>query len=306
MTARPPRASRATPRPIQADAAPAPPTDGAREPGPAATGEEPAPSGAAGFSQSLERGLAILSSFSQERPLLGIAELARAVGLSKSTTYRYAATLARLGWLRQDAGTRKYSLGSRVVSVGFAAVGSMELTRVAGPYLQELSDETGCAVSMAVLDGPDILYVDRRRSGRSAGSGVDLDLRVGSRLPAYCTSMGKVLLASREPASVRALLDRTDMARRAPKTITAREELLAALAEVRATGLAINDEELAPGLRSLAAPIWDQSGAVVAAANIATQFTIWNVSVDSLIGRLEEPLRRTCAEISARLGYHGS
>lgn len=303
MATRSPRTPRASHRPVRPETGSPSAADADVQDLEAADGD-PAPGNPVAFSQSLERGLTILSSFSQQRPLLGIAELARAVGLSKSTTYRYVATLAKLDWLRQDPDTRKYSLGSRVVDLGFTAISSMEITRVAAPYLQELSDETGCAVSMAVLDGPDIVYIDRRRSGRSVGSGVDLDLRVGSRLPAYCTSMGKVLLASQDPASVRSLLDRTDMARRAPKTITAREELLAVLARVRATGIAINDEELAPGLRSLAGPIRDQSGTVVAAVNIAMQLTVWNVSIESLVSRLEGPLRRTCAEISARIGYH--
>jgi IclR family pca regulon transcriptional regulator len=255
-----------------------------------------------GFSQSLERGLLILSSFSETRPLLGIADLARAVELNKSTTYRYVATLAKLGYLQQDPDTKKYSLGPRVVDLGFAAINSMEITRVAGRYLQELSDETGYTVSMAVLDGPDIVYVDRRRSGRASNFAMGLNLHVGSRLPAYCTSMGKVLLAYQDPAALRALLDRTDFARRAPKTITAREQLTTALARVRHAGIAVNDEELAAGLRSVAAPVRDRSGAVVAAVNIAVHLTVWNASVESVVSRLEGPLRHAVAEISTSLG----
>jgi IclR family transcriptional regulator, pca regulon regulatory protein len=257
----------------------------------------------ASFSQSLERGLLILSSFSETKPVLGIAELGRAVGLNKSTTFRYVATLAKLGYLQQDPETKRYSLGPRVVDLGFAAINSMEITRVAGHHLQALSDETGYTVSMAVLDGPDIVYIDRRRSGRAATFAMGLHLNVGSRLPAYCTSMGKVLLADQEPAELRALLDRTDLARRGPKTITAREQLLTALGRVRQNGIAVNDEELAAGLRSVAAPVRDRSGRVVAAVNIAIHLTVWNASVESVVQRLEGPLRHTVGEISARLGY---
>jgi IclR family pca regulon transcriptional regulator len=257
------------------------------------------------LSQSLERGLLILSTFSEARPVLGIADLARAAGLNKSTTYRYVATLAKLGYVQQDPETRKYSLGPRVVDLGLAAINSMEITRVAARPLQALSDETGYASSMAVLDGPDIVYVERRRSGRAGGFGVDLHLHVGSRLPAYCTSMGKVLLAYRDPAALRALLDRIDLARRGPRTITAREQLVSVLERVRQSGIAVNDEELAPGLRSLAAPVRDRSGDVVAAVNIAVHLTTWNVPVDSVVARLEGPLRRTSGEISSRLGYRG-
>jgi IclR family pca regulon transcriptional regulator len=258
------------------------------------------------FSQSLERGLLILSSFSEARPVLGIADLARAVSLNKSTTYRYVATLAKLGYVQQDPDTKKYSLGPRVVDLGFAAINSMEITRVAAPYLQALSDDSGYTVSMAVLDGPDIVYVERRRSGRAGNFAMGLNLHVGSRLPAYCTSMGKVLLAYREPAALRALLDRTDFARRGPKTITAREQLMSALVRVRQTGIAVNDEELAAGLRSIAAPVRDRSGRVVAAVNIAVHLTVWNAAVESVVGRLEGPLRHTVAEISSRLGYRSS
>jgi IclR family transcriptional regulator, pca regulon regulatory protein len=257
------------------------------------------------FSQSLERGLMILSSFSETRPVLGIADLGRAVGLNKSTTYRYVATLAKLGYVQQDPETKKYSLGPKVVDLGFAAINSMEITRIAAPYLQALSDETGYTVSMAVLDGPDIVYVERRRSGRAATFAMALNLHVGSRLPAYCTSMGKVLLAHREPGALRALLDRTDFARRGPKTITNREQLTATLARVRHTGIAVNDEELAAGLRSVAAPVRDRTGTVVAAVNIAVHLTVWNASVDSVVSRLERPLRHAVAEISGRLGYRG-
>jgi IclR family pca regulon transcriptional regulator len=274
-----------------------------RSPAAAPVGAAEADDRGPALSQSLERGLMILSSFRHDRPVLGIAELSRMVGLNKSTTYRYVATLAKLDFLRQDPESKKYSLGYRVVDLGFAAINSLDITRVAGSSLQRLADETGCTASMAVLDGTDIVYVDRRRSGRAAGLGVDLDLRIGSRLPAYCTSMGKVLLAYQDRLRLREILDRTDLARRAPKTITAREDLLAQLAEVRNTGMAMNDEELAPGLRSLSTPVRDQSGGVVAAINLAVQLTVWNVSIDALAARLEGPLRAASDEISTRLGY---
>ncbi|MDX3663086.1 IclR family transcriptional regulator C-terminal domain-containing protein [Streptomyces sp. ID05-26A] len=262
--------------------------------------DDAAPSGS--FSQSLERGLTILSAFTESTPVLGIADMARAVDLNRSTTHRYVATLAKLGYVQQDPDTRKYSLGPRVIDLGFAALSSMEVTRVAAAPLQALSDETGYACSMAVLDRSDIVYVERRRSRRPAGFAVDLNLHVGSRLPAYCTSMGKVLLAHREPAELRVLLESVDLARRGPKTITAREQLRTALAKVRQTGIAVNDEELAPGLRSIAAPVRDRTGLVVAAINIAVHVT-WSTSVDSVVQRLEVPLRRTATEISEQLGF---
>ncbi|WP_214105376.1 IclR family transcriptional regulator [Acrocarpospora catenulata] len=259
------------------------------------------PSGS--FSVSLERGLSILSAFTGNRSVLGIADLARAVGLNKSTTHRYVATLTKLEYIQQDPETKKYFLGPRAADLGFAAIDSMELTRVAGPLLQALADETGFTASMGLCDGSDVVYVDRRRSGRRSSLAMDLNLHVGSRLPAYCTSMGKVLLAYRDPAALRQILDRTDMARRGPKTITNREQLTAALAKVRQSGVAMNDEELAPGLRSFAAPVRDRSGEVVAAVNVAVHLTVAPTTVEALAGRIEPPLRRAAAEISKRLGY---
>jgi IclR family pca regulon transcriptional regulator len=268
------------------------------------TPTEEAPSSAqGGLSQSLERGLAILSSFSETRPLLGIADLARDVGLNKSTAHRYIATLTMLGYLQQDAATRKYRLGPRVVDLGFTAINSMEITAIAAPHLQALSNETGHTVSMALLDGTDIVYIQRRRSVREGQFGIDLNLHVGSRLPAYCTAMGKVLLANVPPDTLGALLGRIDLARRGPRTITAREALMAELRRVRQTGMAVADEELVPGLRSLAIPVRDGFGGVVAAVNIAVHTSIWNASTESIIRRLEGPLRHTAGEISARMGY---
>src|ERR687887_124701 len=148
-----------------------------------------------GFSQSLERGLAILSAFRSRQPLLGSSELAREVGLTRSTAHRYIATLATLGYLEQDPGTRKYRLGPRVLDLGFSAINSMELREISAPHLRRLSDETGHTVNLAILDGTDIVYIERCRSPRQGQREIDLNLHVGSRLPAYCTSLGKVLLA---------------------------------------------------------------------------------------------------------------
>ena len=262
------------------------------------------PAIASEYSQSLERGLAILSAFSETRPLLGTAELGRYVELNKSTAHRYISTLTELGYLQQDQCTRKYRLGPRVVNLGFAAINSMEITKIAAPHMQALSDESGLAVSMAVLDGVDIVYTQRVRSNSTGFTGIDLNLHIGSRLPAYCTSMGKVLLAYLRPEALKSILDRTDLARRGPNTFTAREALIAALRRVRQIGLAVNDQELAPGLRSLAVPIRDGFGEVIAALNIAVHMSIGNASLESTVSRLEGPLRRTATEISNRMGYH--
>jgi IclR family pca regulon transcriptional regulator len=253
------------------------------------------------YSQSLVRGLAILSAFTSGRPLLGISDLARDVSLSRSTTHRYVATLASLGYLEQDGPTRKYRLGPRVLDLGFSAINSMELREISVPHLQRLSDETGHTVNMAILDGADIVYIERVRSSRPGQRDIDLDLHVGSRLPAYCTSMGKVLLAYLPDADRRAALEAIPLTRRGPNTLTDLAALWADLERVRRTGLAVNNEELAYGLRSIAAPVRSQSGEVVAAINLAVHRTM--VSMENLVVRLGPALHRAAGEISSRIGF---
>jgi IclR family transcriptional regulator, pca regulon regulatory protein len=259
----------------------------------------------AAYSQSLERGLAILSAFRGSQPLRGVSELAREVGLSRSTAHRYIATLAALGYLDQDDATQKYRLGPRVLDLGFSAIHSMELREIAAPHLQRLSDETGHTVNMAILDGTDIVYVERCRSSRAGQAEIDLNLHVGARLPAYCTSMGKVLLAFQPPAAQADLIDRSDLAPRGPRTLTSRQALEAELARVRTRGIAANDEELAWGLRSIAAPIRGADGSVVAALNLAAHQSMDAPSIEVVIARLGQALVRTAHEISVRVGYRG-
>jgi len=252
-------------------------------------------------SQSLVRGLAILSSFQSAQPLLGVSDLSRAVGLSRSTTHRYVATLAGLGYLQQDAETRKYRLGPRVLDLGFSAINSMELRHISAPHLKALSDSTGHTVNMAVLDGADIVYMERCRA--PGPPQIDLNLHIGARLPAYCTSMGKVLLAFLPPAERDGVLDGLQLTRRGPNTITAKRELLVELEGVRERGFAVNNEELAYGLRSIAAPVRSQTDGVVAAVNIAVHRSL--VSMDELLEDLAPALVATAGEIAARIGFNG-
>src|SRR4249919_2859687 len=254
-----------------------------------------------GYSQSLERGLAILSSFSPARPLLGISELARTVDLTRSTAHRYVATLAELRYLEQDPVTRKYRLGPRVLDLGFSAINSMELRAIAAPHLQQLSDSTGHTVNMGVLDGVDIVYIERCRSSQVGQREIDLDLHVGSRLPAYCTSLGKVLLAFLPPEEQAELIGRMQLVDRGPNTITTKAGLVAELKRVRQRGVALNNEELAYGLRSMAVPVRSQAGEAVAAINMAVHRSM--MSMEDLVDRLSPALERTASEVSARLGH---
>ena len=253
-----------------------------------------------GHSQSLERGLVILASFTSNRPLLGTSELARRLGLSRSTTHRYLSTLHELDYLHQDAETRKYRLGPRVLDLGFSAINSMDVREIAAPYLRQLSDETGYTVNLAILDGTEVVYVERCRTSRIGQREIDLNLHVGSRLPAYCTSLGKAMLAFLPDAERDAVIDRVEFSQRGPNTMADRESFLDELARVRRDGFSVNNEELAYGLRSIAAPARDRTGVAVAAINLAVHRSM--VSLDDLVHRLSPPLLHTAAEISRRIG----
>lgn len=252
------------------------------------------------YSQSLERGLGILGSFTPERPVLGIADIANELGMTRSTTHRYVITLVALGFLEQGA-SRKYRLGLRVTDLGMSVLNSIGLREHSRPYLEELRRRSSYTVNVAVLDGPEVLYVDRARSFRRGQSKIDLNLRPGSRLPAYCTSMGKILLAFLPEGEQRELIGQMTLTRRGPNAITSKRALRMELEQIRKEGLAVNDEELAEGLYSMAAPIRDESRAVVAAINMAAHASM--ISLEQLVDALGPHLVATADHISARLGY---
>jgi IclR family transcriptional regulator, pca regulon regulatory protein len=252
------------------------------------------------YSQSLERGLAILSCFTPSQPVLGIADIADSLGMSRSTTHRYVITLVALGYLEQGA-SRKYRLGLRVTDLGMSALNSTGLREHSHSYLQELRQRTSYTVNLAVLDGPEILYIDRARSFRRGQTNIDLDLHPGSRLPAYCTSMGKLLLAHLPDAEQRELFGSIELTKRGPNTITSKKALRDELEEVRTAGFAVNDEELVSGLYAISAPVRNVNREVVAAINIAAHNSM--ISLEEMVDALEPHLVSTADRISARLGY---
>ncbi len=276
----------------------------ARAPAPATGPDEWAPAlpllNEPRFSQSLERGLAILSCFTPARPVLGIADLANELGMSRSTTHRYVITLARLGYLQQGA-RRKYSLALGVTDLGIAAMSATGLREHAHIYLEELCARTGFTVSVSVLDGPEILLVDRLRGARRAQRRIDLDLGPGSRLPAYCTAAGKLLLAHLPGPLQREWLADLQLAKHGPNTIRSRAALREELGRVRDEALAVADEEYAPGLYAIAAPIRSSTREPVAAAAMTAHSSM--ISLEELIDALGPHLISTADRISARLGY---
>ena len=252
------------------------------------------------YSQSLERGLAILSCFTPKRPVLGIADIADELGMSRSTTHRYVITLLALGYLEQGA-SRKYRLGLRVTDLGMSALNSTGLREHAAPYLEELRQRTSYTVSLAVLDGPEVLYVDQARSFRRGQGGAAVDARTGSRLPAYCTAMGKLLLANLPEPDQRELIAASKLTKHGPNTITSKKALREELDEVLDANFAVDDEELAKDLYSIAAPVRNEARQVVAAVDIAVPSSL--ITLGELVDALGPHLVSTADRISARLGF---
>lgn len=237
------------------------------------------------FSQSVERGRAILGCFTPERPLLGIAEIADALGMSRSTTHRYTVTLLQPGYLEQPPNSKlKYRLAPLVTDLGMRALGAHPLRLLARPMLDELRSKIHYTVSSAVLVGDEIMLIDRLRGFRGDAR-LGLDLGPSSRLPAYCTSMGKLLLANLSDQEQDKVVKRLVLRKHGPNSITSKPLLRAELEAIRELGnYAVCDEELKADVRSIAFPVRAAMGEVIAAVNVDTPVSM--VSSTELVNDL--------------------
>lgn len=219
------------------------------------------------FITSLARGLKILEAFAdQDVGELSLGAIAGYVELGKTTTWRLAHTLVRLGYLRQNRESRKFSLSPRILSLGYAYFDSMDLMKAARPFLRDLADECEETVNMAVRDGDYLVYVERLKTSQV----VNINLHVGSRLELYNTSMGRALIADLPPAWLTDYVKRLQaQGKAADYTESAGRKLLRILQQTRKKGYAVNNEELVMGLISVAGPVRDATDQVVAAVNIA-------------------------------------
>ena len=215
------------------------------------------------FVQSLQRGLEVIRAFDADAPELTLSDVARRTGLSRAAARRFLLTLAELGYVRSDG--RHFSLSPRVLELGYAYLSSLSLPEVAEPHLEALVAEVRESSSMSVLDGDDIVYVARVPVSRI----MTVSINVGTRFPAYATSMGRVLLSGLADEALDAYLATVELERLSPKTLTSTATLRTELNRVRSQGWAMVDQELEEGLRSLAAPIRDRTGRTVAAVNLS-------------------------------------
>jgi IclR family transcriptional regulator, pca regulon regulatory protein len=249
------------------------------------------------FVQSLDRGLAVIRCFSSERPSLTLSEVAERTGLTRAAARRFLLTLQELGYVGSTG--RQFSLRPRVLALGYAYLSSFSVAQIAQPHLEDLAEELHESCSVSVLDGDDIVYVARASANRI----MTIALTVGTRLPPYPTSMGRVLLAWLPPAEIDAILGRTSLRKLTEQTVVDPDELKQILATVRAQGWATVDQELEAGVRSVAVPIRDSSGKVVAAINASAHAA--RVPMRTLekqfLPRLLDAARQIDAELATRM-----
>ncbi|WP_433786217.1 IclR family transcriptional regulator domain-containing protein [Actinomycetospora sp. CA-101289] len=243
------------------------------------------------FIEALARGLDVITAFGAARPAMTLAEVASATGLARPTARRILLTLAELGYVRTVE--RGYTLTPRVLDLGVSYVDALGLWDVARPHLERLVARTGESCSIAQLDGSDIVYVARVAVPKI----VSLTVQIGTRFPALPTSLGKVQLAALAPDELERVLAEPTRSGLTPRWRPDREERDAALREVRARGWALTDEQLAPGIRSVAAPLRDGEGRVVAGVNVNCHAA--ETSVEHLLERHLPLLLQAAGDISA-------
>jgi IclR family pca regulon transcriptional regulator len=243
------------------------------------------------FVEALARGLDVLACFDADHRSMSLTDVATAAGLARPTARRLLLTLEELGFVRSSGGV--FALTPKVLTLGTAYVASLGLWDIARPHLENLVARTGESSSVAQLDGSDIVYVARVSVPKLIALRVD----VGTRFPAVQTSQGKVLLAALPPDELAAALAEPSRAGLPPYIGRSREQLHAELIEVRARGWALADEELAPGVRSVAVPVRDQTGTVRAAMNVTVHAA--ETSRDRLLQEYLPLLLRTAGDVSA-------
>jgi IclR family pca regulon transcriptional regulator len=253
-----------------------------------------------GYSRVLVRGLEILACFTREHPMLGVADVADEMKMSRSTVHRYMGTLVALGFLQKDR-RNKYRLTLRVTRLGLSTLANTALRDHAHRYLEDLCRDTSFTSSLAVLDGSDVLVLDRLQGSRHRPHQGEVDLDPESRLPMHCTATGKLLLAHLHEAERNRLLRDITLTAETPRTITRKPALREELTRIRAAGMAVNDQELVLGTHAIAVPVRSVSREVVAALGMAAPIAA--ISLASLVEHLTPHLIVVAGRISARLGY---
>jgi IclR family pca regulon transcriptional regulator len=245
------------------------------------------------FVQSLARGLSVIKAFGKETPSMTLSEVARRAGITRATARRILWTLHRLGYVRTDG--RNFTLAVRTLDLGYAYLSSMNLWEAAQPYMEEVVEHVHESCSASVLDDTDIVYVARVPTHRI----MTVTLGIGSRLPAYATSMGRVLLSGLSPEELDGYFRRAVIERLTERTVVDPKRLRQILEDVRRRGWAMVDQELEQGVRSIAVPIRDGSGAIAAAMNVSGHAS--RVSNARLVQKFRPQLQRAAERVEAAM-----
>lgn len=248
------------------------------------------------FVESFNRGLSVIRSFNEARRSQTLSDVARATDLSRATARRLVLTLQELGYVREEGG--RYELTPRVLELGYAFLSSMGMPDLALPYLERLADTVEESTSVAVLEDTNIVYVARVPANRV----LTISVGLGTKFPAVQTSLGRVMIAQRSDEEIADLWNRSERAWTTENTVASLAELMSRLAEVRDQGWALNDQELEMGVRSLAAPIRNGAGKVVAGVNVTAHAS--RNSVEELVSEFLPELLATADDIGRALSAH--
>lgn len=246
------------------------------------------------FVLSLARGLQVIETFEGHKQGQSIADIARETGLSRAAVRRLLMTLQTLGYAESDG--RVYRLKTRVLKLGFSYLSSASLPTLAQPILEQVTEQVHESSSLTVMDGDQIVYLARSTAKRVMSVG----LAVGSRLPAYCTSMGRILLSSLPDQKLADYLKRIELKAMTPKTVIDKTKLASVIHQIRKDGFALVDEELELGLRSIAVAVKNRQNETIAAMNIGVHAV--RVSTDDMIHRLLPILRENARLLGQCLG----
>lgn len=250
----------------------------------------------AGASTAVARALAILEAIADRRRGLTNSEISRSLQIPKSSASYILRTLEQRGYVYREHDTGKYRLGLKVLSLNRGALSGLDIREVSLPILRQLVERIHLTVHLAILDHGEAVYIEKVE----APSFIKMDTWVGRRMAVHSTSVGKVLVAYRPETEVETIIQAQGLKRRTPKTITARARFLRELAQVRAQGYAVDDEENSPGVRCVAAPIFGSQGVVEAAVGATgTTSQVDGVALLKIAERLKEAARH----ISQQLGY---
>jgi IclR family transcriptional regulator, pca regulon regulatory protein len=246
------------------------------------------------FVTAFARGLAVIRAFGPQLPHPTLAELAKATNLPRASVRRSLHTLLTLGYAQTNG--RFFSLTPKILGIGYSYLSTTSLPRVAQPFLERVSDRTSESCSLCVLEEDEIVYVARAATRRI----MSVVLSVGSRLPAYCTSMGRVLMGDLPEQEMKERLKQAKLQRHTTKTIIETGALLQSFRLASKQGFAIVDQELEIGLRSIAVPVYGPGRKVVASMNVSAQ--AGRVNLEEMRGAILDTLREAAADLSTALG----